>query len=48
MTGSLASVIIECKQNCETGILVPPKDPASLAAAIIRLYHDKRLTQNLL
>lgn len=39
--------IREIIKNGETGILVPPKDPDSLAAAIVTLYHDKGLTQTL-
>lgn len=39
--------IREIIKNGETGILVPPKDPNSLAAAIVTLYRDKGLAQRL-
>jgi glycosyltransferase involved in cell wall biosynthesis len=41
--GGIPEVVI----NDETGILVPPRNPSSLAKAILKLYHDKDLATRL-
>ena len=39
--------IVEMIENEKEGLLVPPKDPQSLADAIERLYYDKQLCESL-
>lgn len=41
------SGIPELVQNEDTGLLVQPKDPAELAEALMKLYHDKSLAERL-
>ena len=42
-TGGIPEVVIDG----ETGLLVPPRDPAALAEAILKLYHDRVLAGRL-
>ncbi|MCX7975019.1 MAG: glycosyltransferase [Candidatus Aminicenantes bacterium] len=42
-----AGGIPEIVRHGETGLLVPPKDPETLAKAIIELYHDRKLANYL-
>ncbi|MBI5459239.1 glycosyltransferase family 4 protein [Methanobacterium sp.] len=37
----------EIVDNCETGLIVPPKDSKSLAKAIIKLLNDKKLRKKM-
>ncbi|MBI4972648.1 MAG: GT4 family glycosyltransferase PelF, partial [Candidatus Omnitrophica bacterium] len=39
--------VVDIIENEKTGLLVPPADPTSMAEAVIRLYKDKKLAQDL-
>jgi glycosyltransferase involved in cell wall biosynthesis len=47
VVGCATSAIQEVIQDEQTGLLVPPNDPAQFAAAIVRLIKDKPLRERL-